>query len=1264
MSSYDQTVSMRLHTEFSQANSAIDSCIAKLRSLSDSLAAINQNINGLKSFKSVMNSLSKLNFGNLGTATQSIQTLATATTDLSTHLAGLKDTASSINSLKNALNGLGKVNVTTTRASILAISRAVQEASQNLNSTNTSKLTELISKYTELTKAVTEYNRQLEKAKKNTNSLNGSKIRSAMISAKRSIESTSKSLGVFGKTLSNLWTFGKWYAIYNQIRHFGRALLDILQKPIDFGETENYFSVAFKDMRAEAWKFGNDLSEAFGLALPNILQMQATFKNMIGSIGGLAEETTSMISEVVTKMTIDYASLYNVGIEDASKKFQSALSRQVRPIRSTSGYDITSNVLGGTAQELGITDRTIAKMSEMEKRLLVIITLQKQMDRSGALQDYARTIENPANQLKILTEQLSELGRAFGSMFTASIGKILPYVNGLVMALKEAVMHMAFLFGYEMPNTNGSTGTILDNYDDSLTDINDGLEDIGDATDSNYEKAKKWKNFLAGFDVAEVIPTPSEYEGSGSSGSGGIDATYVDPRILSALQDYDNLMYSIDMKAKGIKEKIQTIFSTIGQWVSDNIFQPIQTSWETYSEPIMSKLASIKETLAPIFESIVTSISSGTSGYVSGVANVVLSIVNTVLTVVESMASALSRAWNTGGKTFVDGLANLMGGVTDLATSLNDNFIQPLLAGLGVVFEPMGDLLGTILGFMGNIASKLGDFFKWLSKCKTLIKIIGSLITGLVLTSAWGHLMQAPGVLLPLLAKIASVIKGFAVGMFTKLATGLIVVNTALKSTAIVTAIGALGTTLTTAGAAASGLAAILMKVLGAALTFIATHPVVAVALAVAGLTLALVSLGEAQDDVGYKFEDLSESVQKQIKAIEDFDTSIDSFVSSYEDSVIDAVAEAETLEKALENIEKASEDGVISEDEMATTKTAVDKLNESLGETVVEIKDGTVAWKKDRQAIKNRIKALKESAIEEAKMQVFKDYVAERYKLQLEEVKVTREIADKNAEILDLEQKITDATNRKDWEAVEEYSLALEQATDDLEGLKDAQEMCNDKIDDMNTNIDNLDSILEESTKAIDGAKDSVDNLSNSVANAETDVKLNVSYAEPTSKQTEALFTSLKEKMKGLSLKAQVGVDTEAMKNTLKNFFNNNVFHMKGEIAIRMPGSSAGSPYDDTYITLRAGGGFPSVGEMFIARENGPELVGTIGGRSAVANNQQIVEGISSGVYQAMTSALSNQGGDLYLTIQNSDGSNTRKIIRDYNNYMKQTGGKGGFNV
>ena len=58
------------------------------------------------------------------------------------------------------------------------------------------------------------------------------------------------------------------------------------------------------------------------------------------------------------------------------------------------------------------------------------------------------------------------------------------------------------------------------------------------------------------------------------------------------------------------------------------------------------------------------------------------------------------------------------------------------------------------------------------------------------------------------------------------------------------------------------------------------------------------------------------------------------------------------------------------------------------------------------------------------------------------------------------------------------------------------------------------------------------------------------------------------------------------------------------------------------------AAGGFPDEGELFMAREGGiPEMVGRIGNRTAVANNDQIVAAISDGVFSAVVSAMGSSG-------------------------------------
>ena len=84
--------------------------------------------------------------------------------------------------------------------------------------------------------------------------------------------------------------------------------------------------------------------------------------------------------------------------------------------------------------------------------------------------------------------------------------------------------------------------------------------------------------------------------------------------------------------------------------------------------------------------------------------------------------------------------------------------------------------------------------------------------------------------------------------------------------------------------------------------------------------------------------------------------------------------------------------------------------------------------------------------------------------------------------------------------------------------------------------------------------------------------------------------------------------------------------------------------------------GGFPDAGQLFFARESGPELVGSIGGNSAVANNQQIIQGIEQGVYRAVTSAMGN-GGDTTMVFE-ADGEKFAKVVvREINNTIRRTG-------
>ena len=72
------------------------------------------------------------------------------------------------------------------------------------------------------------------------------------------------------------------------------------------------------------------------------------------------------------------------------------------------------------------------------------------------------------------------------------------------------------------------------------------------------------------------------------------------------------------------------------------------------------------------------------------------------------------------------------------------------------------------------------------------------------------------------------------------------------------------------------------------------------------------------------------------------------------------------------------------------------------------------------------------------------------------------------------------------------------------------------------------------------------------------------------------------------------------------------------------------------------AGGGFPSEGQMFVARERGPEMVGSINGKTAVANNDQIVAGVANGVAagQAEQNGLLRQQNEYLRALLNKEST------------------------
>lgn len=161
---------------------------------------------------------------------------------------------------------------------------------------------------------------------------------------------------------------------------------------------------------------------------------------------------------------------------------------------------------------------------------------------------------------------------------------------------------------------------------------------------------------------------------------------------------------------------------------------------------------------------------------------------------------------------------------------------------------------------------------------------------------------------------------------------------------------------------------------------------------------------------------------------------------------------------------------------------------------------------------------------------------------------------------------------------------------------------------------------------------QDIIDDINEMADNA--DPKIDVGTNPPSNYEVENLAPEAQKKMGNLSLVIAL--------NTLSKGF---------EIAGKVFGIN---------ILHKADGGFVDTGELFVAREAGPELVGRINGKTAVANNDQIVSGISSGVYNAMIGAMSkgNRNNTTVTAIFQVDGKQVAKqVINAHNKEVIQTG-------
>lgn len=517
------------------------------------------------------------------------------------------------------------------------------------------------------------------------------------------IEKTSNDMKDMKKETKQIGDYVKSAFNYSRIREFSRALQrtfkvmsSLSKKSADYLENFNLFEVAFDGSYQQAEKFVNKLTEMYGLDESRLTRTVGIFKQLSNAMG-LSVEQGTKLATLLTQMSLDISSLYNIDeFENATAVLQSALAGQTKPIRGATGGDITQHTLQQTLGDLGI-DRYVADLSYAEKRLLIIISLTRQL--SQTTNDFGRTIENPANQMRILSEQWERLSRQLGNVFMPILAKILPYLNAILMVLSEIVSIIATLLGFD-PNDY-----------DTFAGMSDAVIDLEESLDGASESAKKLKQGLRGFDKLNVISTPSNNNNA---------STGIDPAIMDAFNDafdlYNSKLTDVTMKATVIRDAIMEWLGFIKEidketgkvsfkfekLTSGTVLGSLAIGGSIYSgifliSKFLTKIGITTSALPSIFALIKTAVVG-----IAGALGISVGWVVAIGVAIAGLVALLIIYWDEI-KAFVVEIAETVANFfVDLWNNIDEHFIKPIVN----FFTTLADFIYT------NAIKPIIDFFK------------------------------------------------------------------------------------------------------------------------------------------------------------------------------------------------------------------------------------------------------------------------------------------------------------------------------------------------------------------------------------------------------------------------------------------------------------------------------------------------------------------------------------------------------------------------
>lgn len=554
---------------------------SKLTSISNSIqsianAASSMNTSGIKNISTLTNSINRM--GKIDAS--GLSRISSALKTFSADMAGTKvDGVGDIASIASSILRLGGVASGRAITNIPLLAKNLKQLFTTLSTAP--NVSENIIRMTNALAGLASTGAASGRA---ANSL-GRNLNTYTASAKRATKST----------FSLAAAFGRFYATYFLVIRGIKSLWKSIEGTTDYIEAFNYYTVAFNKVGKE-WgkdfeKFGYDNSEDYaqsfgnrvnellgkmsglkvdvegglisesgmknlGLNLQEITQYASQLASITNSLGQTGEVTTA-ISKSMTMLAGDISSLFNVDYSTVATNLQSGLIGQSRALYKY-GIDITNATLQTYAYRYGI-EKAVSEMSQAEKQQLRLLAILDQSKVSWG--DLANTINSPSNMIRQFTNNVKEAGMVLGQLFIPVLQKVLPVINGVVIAIKRLLVSVANLLGIKIDFSSFGQG---------VSGYNEELEYTADALDKVGASAKNAKSGVREFDKLKVISTPKS-SGSGSgAGGAGIDLT---KEIMDATAEYEKVWQEAFDKmqntAMGWADKVSKVFKPVKDIIED-----------------------------------------------------------------------------------------------------------------------------------------------------------------------------------------------------------------------------------------------------------------------------------------------------------------------------------------------------------------------------------------------------------------------------------------------------------------------------------------------------------------------------------------------------------------------------------------------------------------------------------------------------------------------------------------------------------------------